>query len=267
MRPNDAQIFARAFVEKYGVDCIDRFDQIKDEIGLEVKEVDADAFDGNLLRVRDYPKGVILLNRNIRELGRKRFTLGHEIAHYVMPRHGKEAGYCRRSDIESWDKRLSTQEKEANIFSAELLMPLKALSDLVDQEPSFQVVEEISSRCRASLTASAYRLAELTPYRFALVWCQDGRAIWYQSSTEFDQKIRIEECAPETLATACFSGQSVPEDFDLVPAYAWLYERNLQEGATVLEHSRLLPNYNAVLTLILIPEIIETKSKFGDVWE
>jgi hypothetical protein len=267
MRHDDARLFARAFIGNFGVDCLDRFDSIKDELGLEVKEVDADAFDGSLIRVSNYPKGVILLNKNIREMGRRRFTLAHEIAHYVIPGHGKEAGYCRRKDIESWSLGLTAKERQANTFAAEILMPLSLVTDAVDEDPSFEIVEEISARCRSSLTASAYRLVELTSHRLALVWSEGGRVIWYKGSSEFDQQIRCEDCSPETLASALFLGQEVPDDFDLVPANAWIYDRNLRDGAKILEHSRSLPRYNAVITLLLIPGIIESQSKFGDSWE
>ena len=46
-------------------------------LGLRIKEVDATGFDGALVCSKTAQKGIIALRRNIREPGRKRFTLAH----------------------------------------------------------------------------------------------------------------------------------------------------------------------------------------------
>ena len=55
-----------------------RFENITKPLGLTVKEVDSDGFDGALVRRSSGIGGRILVKRGIRELGRKRFTTAHE---------------------------------------------------------------------------------------------------------------------------------------------------------------------------------------------
>jgi hypothetical protein len=55
---------------------------------------------------------------------RRRFTIGHELGHWVMHRTGQEALFCRRTSV---DERAAPPardiEEEASAFAAALLMP------------------------------------------------------------------------------------------------------------------------------------------------
>ena len=61
---------------------------------------------------------------------RRRFTLGHELGHWVMHRTGQQSLFCRHGSVEAPDGEEATTrpplpitEEEANYFSAALLMP------------------------------------------------------------------------------------------------------------------------------------------------
>ena len=79
--------------------------QVAQRIGLRIVEVDADAFDGSLVRALDGPKGIVAVKQSIREVSRKRFTIAHEIGHYLIPSHrnlekqmnSPSNSYCRRA--------------------------------------------------------------------------------------------------------------------------------------------------------------------------
>lgn len=81
---------------------------------------------------RVYPGGTIVIERCLRqehESGRRRFTISHECAHYIMDRAVPSAAFHREFDIE----RIYSQEDFKNLFSfhetlidrmgAALLMP------------------------------------------------------------------------------------------------------------------------------------------------
>jgi hypothetical protein len=60
--------------------------------------------------------------------GRQRFTLAHEVGHWICHVAHKETAapvYCRAADVEPGADRML--EREANIFAAELLMPPTAV--------------------------------------------------------------------------------------------------------------------------------------------
>ena len=261
-RRSDAAIRGEAFVHVYGTECGQRLEAIAAERGAEIEEVDADNFDGALIRYEGEDLGLILLRSDIKESTRKRFTLAHELAHYLLPGHGAEPLHCRQQDIESWDDSIAMNEREANTFAAEILMPLSVVAPLVKRPPSFESVEAIARACRSSLTASAYRLVELSTWRVAMVWSEDGQVKWRRPSDEFRFTIKRGPLDGNTFAADCFAGTKIPDRFEDVSAEAWLSSYNLKTGATIKEHSRCLPGYNAVLTLLVTDEVIEYESDY-----
>ena len=60
---------------------------------------------------------------------RRRFTIGHELGHWVMHRTaGQQSLFCRRTTIDETGQRARVVrdiEEEASAFAAELLMPLR----------------------------------------------------------------------------------------------------------------------------------------------
>jgi hypothetical protein len=55
---------------------------------------------------------------------RRRFTIGHELGHWVMHRDGQQALFCRRTTVDEAGARPEHDiEEEASAFAAALLMP------------------------------------------------------------------------------------------------------------------------------------------------
>lgn len=54
---------------------------------------------------------------------RRRFTIGHELGHWVMHRTGQDSLFCRRATVEEGRVVTPDIEEEASRFAAELLMP------------------------------------------------------------------------------------------------------------------------------------------------
>ena len=138
-----------------------------------------------LLRFKGIPRGYIVLSTHVRENSRRRFTLAHEVGHYVLPDQQELCQPCTKMQIESWEDDLSKPEIAANRFSAEILMP-RSLVRLEDM-PTFESIKELARACDTSLTASASRLAELSSFRVAAVWSQGGRVRWYKGSEGYCQ--------------------------------------------------------------------------------
>ena len=83
-------------------------------------------FDGALYRAPAGKKGWgIFYNNAIRSRGRINFTLGHEFGHYLLHRIKYHDGFeCGEQDVVRWDSELGQVEHQANVFAANLLMPL-----------------------------------------------------------------------------------------------------------------------------------------------
>ena len=90
-------MWAKAFLARFGLEAGKSLVDIAAQVGLSVAEVDADNFDGALLRVDGVPYGTIAINRNIRESGRQLFTIAHEIGHYLLPGQQRQSDICGHS--------------------------------------------------------------------------------------------------------------------------------------------------------------------------
>jgi uncharacterized protein DUF955 len=216
-------------------------------------------FDGALVRIVGVPLGTVLLKRAIREIGRKKFTIAHEIGHFVMSHHGLEGTVCRSDEVESWSKSIPEHEREANVFAGEFLIPESYVKSRVcEAPPSFENLRWIARTFSTSLTASGYRLMDLTTFRAAIVWSTDGRIRWFKPSGEFQAFVPVHEEIPDgTMAYNCFQGQQVPDRFEHVRADLWLRVRHMKQDTALLEHSIFLPNYRSVLTLLYVDQPTE----------
>jgi len=55
---------------------------------------------------------------------RRRFTIGHELGHWVMHRAGQDSLFCRRTSVDEAPSHPARDiEEEASVFAAALLMP------------------------------------------------------------------------------------------------------------------------------------------------
>ena len=122
-----------------------------DLLGLWVEEVDDLPVSGALIP----SMRMVLLNRDEPPV-RRRFTLAHEIGHWVCQCDEGRAPLpvimCRGADIdEQAGKEL---EREANRFAATLLMP----DEHVTQAMSVARLDELAERFRVSEPAMAWRL-------------------------------------------------------------------------------------------------------------
>jgi Zn-dependent peptidase ImmA (M78 family) len=98
----------------------------------------------------------VLLNQREREYaGRCRFTLAHELGHWICHCLGgqHEPVYCRARDLAQDADR--DREREANVFAAELLMPERAVREGFVDSPS---CGELAGRFAVSDEAMSWRL-------------------------------------------------------------------------------------------------------------
>lgn len=124
-------------------------------LGIKVREGQLDADTAGYILKKN---GVVtvMLNQNDAP-NRKRFTLAHELGHFVQRRDDPEIGFVDRRDELAFSGR-DPHEIWANRFAAELLMPAAVLKKWWATGDS---VEEIRRKLNVSQQALAYRLENL----------------------------------------------------------------------------------------------------------
>lgn len=117
-----------------------------------------DGLEGALVANEEKSEGIIAINSNTRH-SRQRFTLGHELGHFLIPRHG----HNMRCTVKDLNKKATTKSKildieaEANVFSSQLLMPAQLLTrrGLLDPSPNVSNIIQLTDICDVSFQACA----------------------------------------------------------------------------------------------------------------
>ncbi len=169
-------------VKKVAVELTPSFN---DDPITEVQGHSFNKFEGALLKDPANPRWGIFYNTNIEHTGRIRFTLAHELGHYMLHRMdaGPDGFECGTNDMLRYDSGYVAQEEEANAFAASLLMPSHDFRRQVEGERfSFDLLGHCADRYEVSLTSAVLRWLEFTSKRAIAVFSEDGYMHWAKSS-------------------------------------------------------------------------------------
>jgi hypothetical protein len=99
--------------------------------------------------------------------------------------------HCGPADLGCGSRRAKPAEQAANEFAAELLMPAGLfLPRRAGNRPSLHLVSEIAAEFQTTLTATLWRLVELTARRCALVYSAEGRIKYCIPSSAFGFRLK-----------------------------------------------------------------------------
>ncbi|MBX3513346.1 MAG: ImmA/IrrE family metallo-endopeptidase [Xanthobacteraceae bacterium] len=161
-------------------------EDIARQLGIkEIAELETEAFEGGLLMDSDKTNGVILVNKAAR-MGRRRFTIGHELGHFCIPTHKPvrtDKFLCSRDDMRTWsaaEKDLyARMEMEANKFSALLLIPPPLLRPYLVKmgDPNLTQVIAIHDDFEVSKDAAARAFAQTHDGIVAVAVVNNGKVL------------------------------------------------------------------------------------------
>lgn len=148
----------------------------------EITDVTTQGFEGGLITDDARSSGFILVNNEAR-LGRRRFTIGHELGHFLMTTHkpGPDGFRCSRDDMRRWSadgkNAKAAIEVQANEFSALLLMPppiwRRETAKLGD--PDLSQIVRLARDFGVSKEAAARTFAQYHDEPIAIVVAKEGR--------------------------------------------------------------------------------------------
>ncbi len=207
------------------------------EIAKNIGIVDVDYrplgnLEGALVANEHKTKGVILIN-NSKEAGtkeRQRFTLGHEIGHFMIPRHGHKMS-CSISDMNTTNKDEKI-EIEANDFASKILMPdqLFCKGSLFDN-PSIGNIKKLATNYEVSFAACADKYITNHHEPLAILFYKDKRLRYLKKNKAFPFYFSF-QCKKDTqlpldsLANNLndFSGENISLDY--TDASVWISKTN-----------------------------------------
>lgn len=145
---------------------------------VDVRECPLDGCEGVLLTDRRRKTGSILVN-NRRGAQAARFSIAHELGHFLLERHVlgiEDRMVCSVSDLrESRTMRLhNKQEVEANEFAIGLLVPSYAAAPTLNADPEIEAAIQMQKRFHISLEAATRCLVERHAEPVAAIWAKDG---------------------------------------------------------------------------------------------
>jgi Zn-dependent peptidase ImmA (M78 family) len=197
-------------------------------IALDIAEIRRESLtniEAALITTRERDCGSILVNANSSRQ-RQRFSVGHELGHFLNPWHTQTATngfYCSRSDMiartDTATNQYLRQEAEANAFAINLLAPRKRLRPYLSAGADLQNALKVAAELDLSREAAARRYVELHEDTLAVVFAKDDRLI-YAARCDGFPALRVKK--GDAIATAGDRGEGQPSRFEETEAADWL---------------------------------------------
>ncbi len=153
--------------------------------GVKVQYSDLIGCEARLVGFGD--RGIVTI-RNGSDERRMRFSLAHELGHWNY--HRGRSFACRVDDLVDGYSTKPTEEREADGYAAELLMPsymFKPLARAI-KRPTFEGVQDLADQFRTSLTATAIRLVDINAWPLLLVCHSAQGRVWFNRSKDIPER-------------------------------------------------------------------------------
>jgi hypothetical protein len=241
---------AAELIERFGIIAPEhiRLEDIAYALGARIVEGPLKGAAASLVRLG--PKATIRIPANERYQPRKRFSVAHELGHFVLG-HGRSIHLvCTEDNMMDWNHQPG-QETEANFFAGELLLPKKLFKDRCDVcEVNFLPVRNLAKEFTTSLTATAIRFVRFCPEMCALVFSKESKICWFYKSDDWWPFIQKGQPLDNgTFAYNFFHDREFPDEPLEVDGPAWVNSRGVE---SIVEHSIGSRNLGYVLSLLWI---------------
>jgi len=184
--------------------------------------------------------------------GRQRFSLAHELAHWICDR--KTGSFlCAKEDIGPQNAEARSVEAHANGYASQLILPTYLVDPwMKDRKFSLEVASSLAKEFKVSLTAAAIKLVKRTINPACITCHNQKRLMWHQRSAAFPSEFFVSSelhCDTDafSLAFGGASGMSRPKKES---ANRWLSGRDAYR-LEVTTQSIKLPDAT-VLTMIVL---------------
>ena len=214
------------------------------------------ASEGALIRNRDnHTEWGLFVNPKARE-ERRRFTIAHELGHFVLHRSAQASFLCDKEGVYSGIDTLKKIEREANDFASNLLIPGKILHHRIDgKHIDFHLLSQLAKDFKVSLEAMCIRLVKFTEQRAVLVYWDNG-FLKYQWPSDSARRTRVRLLKTADPQEPHLGTLAADEAFDQewdgvdMPASAWCSSEAVDIRLRELKHT--YTDGNRILSLLIL---------------
>jgi Zn-dependent peptidase ImmA (M78 family) len=211
--------------------------------------------DGCLVRQGD--SAVITVRSSLNYEGQKRFVIAHELGHFFLHPNTRQIETVDNEQTTNWSERQETEEYEANLFAAELLLPKSLVGQRISTKaPSFELIKELAAAFHTTLTSTAVQFVLTTTEECVLVSSANRQRLWFIPSRGFSFKmledgyIHGHSCAAEVNDSKRSSRCAEIE------AGYWLDGFQGDHKSFITEDALYFPTLHRTLSLLWIHEAI-----------
>ena len=192
-------------------------------------------------------QAIITVNMNS-NMGRQRFSAGHELGHWMCDR-GRIAFACQERNFTT-DWLDVNHEQRANRYAGDLLLPEFMFQPLaLNQEVTFRTVEALATRFSTSLTSTAIRLVEKGSLPAMIVCNERGRRRWFFRGAAVTESLwPHSKVGPGTVAFDLFSDRNIKVGPIDTSAHHWIEHPESYNYRVVEDSIRI--SQDLVLTLL-----------------
>jgi hypothetical protein len=195
-------------------------------------DLDAIAFECGALVVRDTLRGcearllgagsqAFITVNAVANVRRQRFSIGHELGHWMHDRGAASFRCTKRDFIRNWDQ--VSPEQRANRYAADLLLPKAMFQPRARQQPmTLATVSDLAEIFATSLTSTAIRLIEYGSFPAMIVLVGPNGVRWRKRGPDVPSQIWLRDRpTSDSVAFDLLRGGSAPGPTE-VSAGAWI---------------------------------------------
>lgn len=176
--------------------------------------------DQNIRGILDYKKKTVYV-RNEEVKPRMRFTLAHEIGHYVLPDHIEYFANCKKQCTDDiWDARDNVFEIEANRFAGELLFKGSYINTYYEKQAivDFKMIEKVSQESDVSFEATSRHLIANSPTQQILF-------IYYKKHPDKQPSVTCSHTMSNGMAMGIFKPYFAPKMSTIEKEHFYMEEK------------------------------------------
>lgn len=193
-------------------------------------------------------KAVITVNTHTTSVARQRFSIGHELGHWMHHRTRASFRCTKRDFIHSWSD--ASPEQDANKYAADLLLPSHMYGPRVKgREMTLTTASEMADIFQASLTASAIRLVNVGSAPAIVLCSGTSGIIWRAYGADVRIKLPLRDRpTSDSVAYDLLRGGTPPGPTN-VSAAAWFMDASAPYHE-ICEDSRRIGGNDTVLSIL-----------------